>query len=298
MGISRERIIKLFLILFTSVFPITAQSNPEITSDLNILRTAYPDADFSSSWDPDADDWKIIVTSEDRKSILYYAEGRFVSPGQLEDKEHFRRMMYRYSPELIDPAAIPPELIERIKSFGSAENRAKAPVGGTAFFDAIYDTGTRESVEKNLVYMDFLGWEIRPHRMISDKLKRIDSQIRKLSATDKETADFIKELGHASVYNWRTVRDTSGKSFHSMAIAIDLLPENRSNRIIYWLWERNGGNDEWMLIPLKDRWMPPQSVVKIFESEGFIWGGNWSIWDNMHFEYRPELLLQSSGNAF
>lgn len=25
-------------------------------------------------------------------------------------------------------------------------------------------------------------------------------------------------------------------------------------------------------------------------AEGFIWGGRWEIWDNMHFEYRPELL--------
>ena len=45
-----------------------------------------------------------------------------------------------------------------------------------------------------------------------------------------------------------------------------------------------------MLIPLKDRWMPPASVVQLFADEGFIWGGNWPIWDNMHFEYRPELV--------
>ncbi|MDR3191497.1 MAG: M15 family metallopeptidase, partial [Treponema sp.] len=26
-----------------------------------------------------------------------------------------------------------------------------------------------------------------------------------------------------------------------------------------------------------------------FENEGFIWGGKWGLYDNMHFEYRPEL---------
>ena len=38
------------------------------------------------------------------------------------------------------------------------------------------------------------------------------------------------------------------------------------------------------------RWAPPKAVIEAFESEGFIWGGNWTLWDNMHFEYRPELL--------
>jgi hypothetical protein len=37
--------------------------------------------------------------------------------------------------------------------------------------------------------------------------------------------------------------------------------------------------------------MPPKRVIDIFEKEGFIWGGKWTVWDNMHFEYRPELIL-------
>ena len=39
--------------------------------------------------------------------------------------------------------------------------------------------------------------------------------------------------------------------------------------------------------------IPPQSVIDIFEDEGFIWGGKWVIWDNMHFEYHPELILEA-----
>ena len=30
-------------------------------------------------------------------------------------------------------------------------------------------------------------------------------------------------------------------------------------------------------------------MIQIFEAEGFIWGGKWDFYDNMHFEYRPEL---------
>ena len=35
----------------------------------------------------------------------------------------------------------------------------------------------------------------------------------------------------------------------------------------------------------------PQFLVEIFERHGFIWGGRWHNYDIMHFEYRPELLL-------
>ena len=34
----------------------------------------------------------------------------------------------------------------------------------------------------------------------------------------------------------------------------------------------------------------PAEVIDIFERHGFIWGGKWSHYDTMHFEYRPELL--------
>jgi peptidoglycan LD-endopeptidase CwlK len=34
----------------------------------------------------------------------------------------------------------------------------------------------------------------------------------------------------------------------------------------------------------------PQEIVELFEKHGFIWGGKWSHFDLMHFEYRPEVL--------
>lgn len=52
----------------------------------------------------------------------------------------------------------------------------------------------------------------------------------------------------------------------------------------YWLWDKKGKNIEYKnKIPLE--------IVKIFEKHGFIWGGRWYHYDTMHFEYRPELLL-------
>ena len=230
-----------FVLLFSlnAAFNLSADDayNTAFQADMVIIRTAYPDTEFSSSFDAGAGDWKIIVKSCGRESALYYADGRFISPEQLADKEHYRGMLYRYSPELMDPADIPPEFIERIKGFSSPESRSSAPVASTAFFDAIFDTSTAASTERHLVYMDFLGYRIRPHEKIAGRLERIEAWIQELAETEADVADFIDELGHASVYNRRTIRDTSGTSFHSMAIAIDLLPVNRSQKIIYWLWK-------------------------------------------------------------
>jgi len=33
--------------------------------------------------------------------------------------------------------------------------------------------------------------------------------------------------------------------------------------------------------------------VEIFENNNFIWGGKWSHFDILHFEYRPEIILKA-----
>ncbi len=72
---------------------------------------------------------------------------------------------------------------------------------------------------------------------------------------------------------------------------------NGGQKGLYWNWQKQKDPDHWMLPPLSERWMPPESVIRIFEDEGFIWGGKWSIWDNMHFEYHPELIAYLRKNS-
>ncbi len=200
-------------------------------------------------------------------------------------------MIYNFPKELRDPADYTQEQIDRVTIFGSTENRRNGRIAGTAIFDALYDVETREDVESHIVAFQFLGRTIRVHEKIQAPLERVEREIRLLSSRDNEVDEFLLGLGDISAYAWRPIRDTSGKSFHSMGLAVDILPKDLKGKAIYWNWEKNKGNDQWMLIPLADRWMPPLNVIRIFESEGFIWGGMWPIWDNMHFEYRPELLV-------
>ena len=105
-----------------------------------------------------------------------------------------------------------------------------------------------------------------------------------------EVQAFLDNLKSNDAYQWRIIDGTNRKSFHSLGIAIDILPKSQGGKQIFWSWAKDKYPDTWMLVPLKNRWMPPESVIEIFEEEGFIWGGKWAIYDNMHFEYHPELI--------
>jgi len=100
----------------------------------------------------------------------------------------------------------------------------------------------------------------------------------------------VEEIHYAGAYNYRRIRGQKELSRHSYGIAVDILPRGRAARSAYWLWVSEETAD-WPTTPLDKRWMPPDEIVRIFEEEGFIWGGKWLDFDTMHFEYRPEMLF-------
>jgi hypothetical protein len=82
----------------------------------------------------------------------------------------------------------------------------------------------------------------------------------------------------AGAYACRPIAGTSNPSAHGLGIAIDVA----IRRAHYWRWRPGGVAAYRNEIPLE--------IVRIFEAQGFIWGGKWWHYDTMHFEYRPELL--------
>jgi hypothetical protein len=85
----------------------------------------------------------------------------------------------------------------------------------------------------------------------------------------------------AGTYVCRTIAGTQQISAHGYAIAIDLAPKHAH----YWRWISASAP-----APPAYRNDFPSEIVQAFEAEGFIWGGRWSHFDTMHFEYRPELI--------
>lgn len=265
--------------------------NYSLNTELKILRKSYPDCTFELNYDEEVDDFTITVTAENKTTVFYWCKGLYLPKSQLDSKEHYWRVIVPYNREPIDPAKMTKEQIEKIRSFGSTENRKKGRVSSKALFEAIYDSHTFKDTEPKIVNnITFLGKKTRIHRSVLPALRRVEKKIYSLAKTDKETKNFLDNLASADAYYWREIRDSNTRSFHSFGIAIDVLPKGWSKKIIYWGFEKNNGNKDWMLIPLEKRWSPPKKVIRAFESEGFIWGGNWAIWDNMHFEYHPEQI--------
>lgn len=269
----------------------------EEPAQLEIFRKCYPDVEFTPVYDEKKDDWLVKIVAPvfpgkaDKKEIsLWWANCRLLPESELENKTKYWSLIYSYS-KLKDPSAMTDAEIESVRNFSSSENRRST--GGTPmfFYDFLYGAKSRIVIEDHIVNSTFLGKSTKIHERIREPLKRVEQKIYSLAENETEIQEFIDSLDSADAYNWRVIEGTGGrKSFHSYGIAVDLLPKRLNGKAIFWSWTRDRDPENWMLTPFERRWSPPGKVIEIFEKEGFIWGGNWIIFDNMHFEYHPELI--------
>lgn len=268
------------------------QERTELTpqEELEVFQTAYPDVGFTMDYDKEKDDYRITVDSYKKKTVFYRCDGLYLPEKLLENKDGFWRVLYKYQRETLDPADFTEEQKQRILEYSSEENRANGAVSSKFIYDAIFDCFTRGTTESHLKSKTLWGHPVSVHAMVGPAMDRAEKKVYELAKTDPEVQNFLNSIISTDGYNWREIRDSHTKSFHSFGIAIDVLPKGWGRKIVYWGFEKQKGNKQWMLIPLKSRWMPPASVIAAFEDEGFIWGGRWVIWDNMHFEYHPEIL--------
>ena len=269
--------------------PPWSVTNLSVKEEIKIWQKAYPDVQFALDYSKEKKDWLIKVTNYGKSQIFYWVGGLYLPESELENKDKYWHVITPYKNEILDPATFSKEQAERIKNFGSSENRKNGKVSSKYIFNAIYDTSTRKSTEQHIKQIQFLNRNVNVHEYLKEPLKRVEEKINSLSQKNKDVKNFLEELSSCESYNWREIRDSNTRSFHSHGIAIDILPKHWGKKIIYWGFEKNKGNQNWMLIPVSERWMPPKEVIGIFLEEGFIWGGNWAVWDNMHFEYHPEL---------
>jgi hypothetical protein len=150
-----------------------------------------------------------------------------------------------------------------------------------AFFDKMYGNCWYGEVAPRLVPVVWLprSWGR------SIRITSVNGVAQHLAAVSDELdslPDAVKRYAYppAGTYNCRTVADTGEPSMHSWGAAIDI----NAARADYWLWRGSGMGDGGPVNRI------PLEIVSIFERHGFIWGGKWSHFDTMHFEYRPELL--------
>lgn len=259
---------------------------------LAAFQQGYPSKVTDYGYDKYLMDWYIVVG---QKRFLW-AKGRILPESLLRSGENVQVEQWRpvvdyiYPPEVADPETFTQEIISEIKRTSHPEFRASQPSYHLDFFDALYDGKYQVRIEQNIVSMSFLGRKVNVHRDIVPALSQVEKRILEAAGQSQEVKDFVASISSVDGYNWREIRDRQDRSFHSWGLAVDIMPKGWQKKDIYWNWISDW-NPDWMMIPLSKRWMPPKAVVDIFEQHGFVWGGKWMLWDTIHFEYRPELLI-------
>ncbi len=230
------------------------------------------------------------MSIDGRSAVLYWADGKLLPKSELEHKDDYEPVLYPYPHGYIDSDVFTDEENARIQEYYSRENRKSQLGTNMSFFDLIYDSSTRANIESHLKQITFLGRKSSVHEHIYEPLVHVDQKIQALAKTNPEVKTFLNEIKSADCYHWRIIEGTNRKSLHALGLAMDILPTTQHGKHIFWSWTKDKLPATWMLVPLKRRWMPPDVVIRIFEEEGFVWGGKWIIYDNMHFEYRPEVI--------
>ncbi len=256
----------------------------EWEEEVNAIAKAY--APGVSEITHDNGEWVITLYGKN----FFFREGRLLPEGKNTEPEKYRSYgFYRYPLTLPEITPPDPERVERMKRYNDSRTNLQRD---NTFLEALYGGENLKEILTRIKKIDFLGFGIEVHEKIVPHLKEIDREIRAKMDEEPELKQFLRELETISAFNWRHIEGSMSRSYHSFGIAVDFIPYNLRGRQIYWNWTRVY-NDEWYSVPYEKRWMVPVQIVEIFEKYGFVWGGKWMYYDNMHFEYRPELLILS-----
>jgi hypothetical protein len=148
----------------------------------------------------------------------------------------------------------------------------------------MYGDCRRGEVAKHLVTVEWLPTKARQKLRVT----RVNGVADRIAAVSRELdslpARFDRYLAPAAgAYKCRSIAGTDRPSAHGYGIAVDIAVAGSH----YWRWAKTRADSQVIY-----RNAIPMEIVRIFERHGFIWGGKWHHYDTMHFEYRPELLLQ------
>lgn len=154
-----------------------------------------------------------------------------------------------------------------------------------AFFEAMYGADQRE-VLSQIENVKFLGHNVpfSKNGGAAAALRRVAAELSAAAAKDPKLKPLLIPDGG---FYWRRIAGETCLSPHSFGIAIDL----NTKYATYWKWQKNPD------APHPQQTSYPAVIVKAFEDNGFIWGGKWHRFDIMHFEYRPEIILQARKKA-
>lgn len=149
------------------------------------------------------------------------------------------------------------------------------------FFHEIYGR-SKAQIEKNLTNVK-AGSQHLPFNEQNGAAEALDlvmDELIQIAGNNPKIYPFI--FPTSGTFNYRNIAGTGQLSPHAFGTAIDLARNNKD----YWKWTTREEGEKRLAVY-------PREIVKVFEKNGFIWGGKWAHFDILHFEYRPELIFKS-----
>jgi len=219
-----------------------------------------------------------------------WAEGRLLAPEQASQWADFApQPFYEYPAEAPDVASWSDAQVAEAEA--RITDRRNGPLRrNSSFFDALWGVHNRGTADSAQRRVRFLGLRVTVHQSLVAPLVRVEARLQTTRAHDPTLDAFLKTLTGLDGYNWRDIAETQSRSNHAYGAAIDLIAGNYRGRNPYWLWAAQE-DGQWYRAAWAHRWEPHPALVRAFEAEGFIWGGKWLLFDTIHFEYRPEILV-------
>ena len=206
---------------------------------------------------------------------IHFQDGRMLEEGRLDRREDCDPIFYRYS---LEPLTEPPPLSEETATYC------------TDTLESLWGR-TDAQIRSHGRSITFLDHRMFVNDLLVDPLAGVERDVREAATGDPSVATWINEMDITYSFIDRGIAGSPTRSHHAWGMAIDLVPSSYGGRAVYWQWSRVFDREGWHRIPLERRWSPPQAVIEIFERHGFVWGGKWTHFDNIHFEYRPEILF-------
>jgi len=250
------------------------------------LARAYPDrvekVEFLDG------DWTIVVYGE----RFYFAEGRLL-PASLRNRksEYSPLPFYNYHKEL--PPWVKPTAEESARMSEQERLRGTSQISrSTHFYDTLWRSRNRDEAWEHIKTIRFLGISVQVHYSILVNLSLVEQQIQRTARTNAAVRLWVNNLGKIESWTWRNIAASQNRSYHAYGAAIDVIPGSYGGLEAYWQWTARHTPD-WWNVPYSRRFHPPDEVIRIFESYGFVWGGKWRYFDTIHFEYRPEIIILS-----
>lgn len=231
-------------------------------------------------------DWAVRIAAE----WFYWSNGRMLPQKARKRWEHYaplRFTTYRTGPIELPPVSAREEVLlsEWIPTM-----EEEMPGRHNGFHGALYGIMRPSQASRTMVVARLFGFPVRVHPLIVGPLHAVDRDVAAARRIDPALDRFIDSLVEIGGFHWRPIAGSESLSLHAYGVAVDLVPEHYARRFVYWRWAAVAGVSRWWAIPLEERLSIPPRLVEIFERHGFIWGGRWVFFDQIHFEYRPEVL--------